>query len=139
VRTDYIEALARRDSMEAYKIENKHGIILYDSMIAGVELEDQEETEDPPEEEAEEEAQEVEENEEAEAQPNQEIDRTQEENNNEEDDEEALQGAVQPMVRRSSRATTKRAVLNIGENNTKTYDAQLHQSEDNEIEYCLPW
>jgi hypothetical protein len=89
-----IKAWARRDSMEAYKIENKHGIILYDTMIAGVELEDQEETEDPPEEEAEEEAQEVEKNEEAEAQPNQEIDRIQEENNKEEDDEEALQGAV---------------------------------------------
>jgi hypothetical protein len=28
-------------------------------------------------------------------------------------------------------------VLNIGENNTKTYDAQLHQSEDNEIEYDM--
>jgi hypothetical protein len=39
-----VKAWARRDSMEAYKIENKHGIILYDSMIAGVELEDQEET-----------------------------------------------------------------------------------------------
>jgi hypothetical protein len=57
-----IKAWARRDSMEAYKIENKRGIILYDSMIAGVELEDQEETKDPPEEGAEEEAQEVEEN-----------------------------------------------------------------------------
>jgi hypothetical protein len=81
------------------------------SMIAGVELEDQEETKDPPEEEAEEEAQEVEENEEAEAQPNQEIDQIQEKNMNEEDDEEALQGAVQLTVRRSSRVTTKRAVF----------------------------
>jgi hypothetical protein len=56
-----VEAWARRDSMDVYKrkIENKHGIILYDSMIAGVELEYQEETKDPPEEGAEEEAQEV--------------------------------------------------------------------------------
>jgi hypothetical protein len=40
-------------------------------------------------------------------------------------------------VRRSSRAAAKRAVLNIGETNTKTYDAQLNQSEDNEIEYDM--
>jgi hypothetical protein len=41
-----VEVLAKRDSMEAYKIESKHGVILYDSMIAGVqdeEVENQEE------------------------------------------------------------------------------------------------
>jgi hypothetical protein len=36
-----VEACAKRDSMEAFKIENKHGIILYDSMIAGVGDDDQ--------------------------------------------------------------------------------------------------
>jgi hypothetical protein len=75
-----VKAWARRDSMEAYKIENKHGIILYDSMIAGVELEDQEETKDPPEEEAQEGAQEFEENQQFDAQPTQEIDQMQGEN-----------------------------------------------------------
>jgi hypothetical protein len=61
----------------------------------------------------------------------------QEESSIEEDDEENLQGKVQPMVRRSSRKTAKRVVLNIGENNTKTYDAQLNQAVINEIEYDM--
>jgi hypothetical protein len=36
-----VEAWAKKDSMEAFKIENKHGIILCDSMIAGVGDDDQ--------------------------------------------------------------------------------------------------
>jgi hypothetical protein len=40
-------------------------------------------------------------------------------------------------VRRSSRVTAKRAVLNIGENNTKTYDSQMNQAESNDIEYDM--
>jgi hypothetical protein len=53
-----VEKLAKRDSMEAYKIEDKHGAILYDSMIAGVgddadvsveEVEEDQAVEDPPE------------------------------------------------------------------------------------------
>jgi hypothetical protein len=125
--------------MDAYKIENKHGIILYYSIIAGVELEDQEETEDPPAEEDQnmEGAPSFEENQEFDAQPTQEINQMQEENNIEENDEEALQGTVQPTVRRSSRVTAKRAVLNTGEKNTKTYDAQMNQAESNDIEYDM--
>jgi hypothetical protein len=36
-----LEAWAKKDFMEAFKIENKHGIIIYDSMIAGVGDDDQ--------------------------------------------------------------------------------------------------
>jgi hypothetical protein len=37
------EALAKRDSMEAFKVEDKRGIILYDSTLAGVGLDGQDE------------------------------------------------------------------------------------------------
>jgi hypothetical protein len=45
-----VKVLAKRDSMEAYKIESKHRVILYDSMIVVVqdeEVDDQEEEEVP--------------------------------------------------------------------------------------------
>jgi hypothetical protein len=41
-----VEAWAKKDSMEAFKIKNKHGIILYDSMIARVGDDDQDQDQD---------------------------------------------------------------------------------------------
>jgi hypothetical protein len=49
-----VEALAKRDSLESFKIQDKHGIIQYDSTLAGVGLDGQDEEEDPPEEEVQE-------------------------------------------------------------------------------------
>jgi hypothetical protein len=45
-----VEVLAKRDSMEAYKIESKHRVILYESMMAGVQDEEIKEEEDEEEE-----------------------------------------------------------------------------------------
>jgi hypothetical protein len=115
------------DSMEAFKIENKHGIILYDSMIAGVRNDDQDQ--ENQEEEA---AQEEEESQKAVAQ--------EEEQTGEEEDrtgEELLQGTVEPKVRQSTRVPTQRKVMNIDRKDTKTYDAQMNQTATFEMGYDL--
>jgi hypothetical protein len=90
-----VTGLGKRDSMEAYKIESKHRVILCDSMIAGVQDEEVENQEE------EEEAQ-------SESEENGEIQDQQEEETGEEDNpeeeveesgEEALQGTSQLKVR----------------------------------------
>jgi hypothetical protein len=127
-----VEAWAKKDSMEAFKIENKHGIILYDSMIAGVGEDDQDqENQENQEEEEAEEAQEEESQEEA---------AQEEEQTGEEEDvtgEEMLQGTVEPKVRRSTRVPMKRKVMNIARKDTKTYDVQMSQTGMVEMEYDL--
>jgi hypothetical protein len=123
--------------MEAFKIEDRHGIILYDSTLAGAGLDGQDEEEDPPEEE-------VQENEEFEAEFEAEDATAEEEeatqapeDQEEESGEELLQGDEQPKVRRSTRTVARRKVMNITKNSAKTYDAQLSQAVEGEIEYDL--
>jgi hypothetical protein len=128
--------------MEAYKIEDRHGIILYDSMIAGVgddanesaeEVEEDQEVEDTPENEENEENQDQTEPEEVET-----VEEAEEqEEEKPETGEEALQGKVEPHVRWSARVPVKQAVMDIKSKATKTYDTQLNQVDQSEIEYDL--
>jgi signal recognition particle GTPase len=59
------------------------------------------------------------------------------EDQEEESGEELLQGEEQPKVRRSTKTVARRTVMNIAKNSAKTYDAQLSQAVEGEIEYDL--
>jgi hypothetical protein len=105
-----VEALAKRDSMEPFKMQTKHGVVLYDASTAGVEEdqeeEDQEEVKEDQEEvqDDQEDVQEVQDDKEE-----QESVEGQDEHPQESvADEEALQGEWQPVVRRSKRVPKKR-------------------------------
>jgi hypothetical protein len=132
-----VEALAKRDSMDPFKMETKHGVILYDAATAGVE--DPEEEEHP---------QEEDDKESVTVTPR----TVTEQGDSQEEDgsvadhpeiegveslEEELQGDARPEVRRSARNPVKRVLMNIESTKAKKYSTQLNQVEHISKEYSL--
>jgi hypothetical protein len=124
-----VEALAKRDSMELFKVETKHGQILHDSSIAGVERSDQTKGDQDQAERSEED--EEEDSNEEQSTTEQSIDEPSRDDE-ESSLEEELQGEEQPKVHRSIRKIKKQEVLNVRGHEQRSY--QLKQVNP-EIEY----
>jgi hypothetical protein len=127
-----VEALAKRDSMEAFKIKEKRGIILYDSSLAGVGLDGQDDKEDPPEEDKKMKTMKQKKMKQKLKKKMQSIGRGSHPSPRkqvEESNEEFLQGEEQLKVRQSTRTKARITVLNVAKNSTKRYDTQLSQAD----------